>query len=136
MGLFEIIGESFNPGSTGSVGIGGRQRPPRSNGERMVRFIIASILLLGSVTGLCYLVWPLTLTALAAIFGGLALYLLLGYFVRPRADTENLGLAGGLIDNPFRYSDDINRSLLFFQIVLWPGRFIGESYVDFFRGGE
>jgi len=35
-----------------------------------------------------------------------------------------------LIDHPWRYSDDINRTLLTAQCFLGPGRFIAESLLD------
>ena len=57
-------------------------------------------------------------------------YCLLGFFLRPEPDTSNMGWLGGLIDNPFRYSDDINRFLLFLKIFLVPGCFFAESVAD------
>jgi len=134
MGLLGLFGESFNPGPTGDVKIGGSERPPRSNGEASVRFAVAVVMLLGALVGVFALAWPVTLATAAIILGVAAVYLVLGYFVRPRANMDNLGWAGGLFDNPFRWSDDFNRSLLFFQVFLFPGRFIAESIVDFFRG--
>ncbi len=43
-----------------------------------------------------------------------------------------LGWLGGLMDHPFRYSDDINRFPIFLMIRLWPGRLIAESMIDTF----
>ncbi len=34
------------------------------------------------------------------------------------------------MDDPFHYSDDVNRGLIFFSVVLWPARFISEALVD------
>jgi hypothetical protein len=54
-------------------------------------------------------------------------YLLVAQFIRPEPDTSDLGWFGGMVDNPFSYSDDVNRFLLFLQITLLPGRFIVQS---------
>lgn len=51
-------------------------------------------------------------------------------FVHPYADTSNLGWLGGLVDDPFRWSDDWNRSMIFLKILLMPGRFVGRSFVN------
>ena len=67
-------------------------------------------------------------TAIAA--GLTLLYLVIAYLVHPQPDTSNIGWLGGLMDHPFRYSDDINRFLIFLVIALWPGRFVSESLVD------
>jgi hypothetical protein len=91
-----------------------------------------AVALVGLAAGLIfnYLLVPTLKTA--ACFAGIALaYALVGHFVRPQADTSNLGWAG-IFDNPFRYSDDINRFLLFLSILLWPGRFVIESLIDVF----
>jgi hypothetical protein len=62
-----------------------------------------------------------------------AVYLFLGYNVHPRPDVTNLGLLGPLLDNPFRYSDDLNRFLVYLKLFLWPGRMVSESLVEMAR---
>ena len=54
------------------------------------------------------------------------------YFLHPEPDYSNLGWFGGLIDNPFRYSDDLNRGLAFLFTFLWPGRFVANALINFF----
>ena len=54
-----------------------------------------------------------------------AVYIFAGYHINPQPNSDNYGWAGGLIDNPFRISDDINRFLLFLRIILYPGRMFG-----------
>ena len=66
--------------------------------------------------------------SLAVIIYGLVAYLVT---VRPRLD--NVGWAGGLIDRPFRWSDDVNRTLVFIGVVLGPGRFVTGSIRDLVR---
>lgn len=57
------------------------------------------------------------------------IYVALGYYVRPEPDMTDLGWFGGLLNDPFRYRDNINRQLLFFQIVLLPGRLLAEGMI-------
>ena len=61
----------------------------------------------------------------------LFIYCLISYKVIPQSDTSNIGLLGGLIDHPFRYSDDINRFLILLSILLYPGRFIATTLILF-----
>lgn len=130
MSLFEWIGESMNPGEIGEVSCGGedRQRPPV--GAIVVCFIISSVLLgiwfwlMFGVTGIA--TWSATMGVLV----GTLTYLVMGYFITINPAYDNIGWFGGLFDHPFRYSDDINRTLLFFKVLLWPGRFIATSLVD------
>lgn len=71
--------------------------------------------------------------------GGIALYSSAGYFILPDPDYTNVGWLGGLIDNPFRVSDDLNRMLLFIMILLMPGRLIATtfvSWIDFFKKND
>ena len=63
-------------------------------------------------------------------FVGLTIYLGLGYMFRPKPDFENLGWFGGLMDNPFRFSDGLNRFLLSLLVLLLPARFVSTSLAD------
>jgi len=84
-----------------------------------------------------YAIWRVfgvhSLTGLGIAAVATLIYLAIAYHVHPQPDMENIGWLGGLLDHPFRYSDDINRFLVFLVILLWPGRFIAESFVDSFR---
>jgi hypothetical protein len=62
------------------------------------------------------------------VIGGI--YLALSYYIYPDPDLSDLGWFGGLMNNPFRYSDNINRQLLFLYVVLLPGRIALEALVD------
>ncbi len=44
--------------------------------------------------------------------------------------TSNVGLLGGLIDNPFRYTDDLNRMLIVLFILMYPGRVISTTFIQ------
>ncbi|MCK4983450.1 MAG: hypothetical protein KAS17_11035, partial [Victivallaceae bacterium] len=64
--------------------------------------------------------------------GALIVYCLIAYFIRPQPDTDDMGLCGGMIDNPFSYSDDHNRFLMSLKYVLIPGCFFSESTINMF----
>jgi hypothetical protein len=55
-------------------------------------------------------------------------YLLLSMLLRPQPDYKNLGLLGGLIGNPFTITDDINRFLILFKVMLLPGKIMVHSF--------
>ena len=133
MSLFEWLWEGANPGPIGGVEVGGQDRSDRSRAMVIVSFLFAA----GGLAGWAYLVLAVfevrSVAGLAGIGSATLAYLVLGYFVHPRADMSNVGWAGGLMDNPFRYSDDLNRLLLTVMIVLLPGRFIAEAMVDMGR---
>ena len=62
--------------------------------------------------------------------GFFILYLLIGYHLDIQPDYDNIGWLGGIFDHPFRYSDDINRHLIFFKIILSPGYIMAGSFVE------
>ena len=62
--------------------------------------------------------------------------LFVAYFVNPKPDPSNVGWAGGLIDHPFRWSDDQNRMLLALNVVLLPGRLAVAGVRDVVRLAE
>lgn len=129
MSLFEYFGERHDPGPIGGFEVGGAELQDRPAWARVFRLLLSAAFVIGA--------WILLRRALPeahylwlSFTGGALAYLALGFYVRPRADTSNLGWAGGLFDHPFRYSDDINRWLLFLSIVLWPGRFVAVTGVE------
>ncbi|MFO0914578.1 MAG: hypothetical protein U0795_16590 [Pirellulales bacterium] len=65
-----------------------------------------------------------------AVISVLIVCLVTAYFVRPVPDYRNLGWFAGMMDNPLRYSDNINRTLLFASVLLVPGRFLVKSVFD------
>jgi hypothetical protein len=66
-------------------------------------------------------------------FVGLIVYAILCTAYRPEPDLTDLGWFGGLVDAPFRSSDDRNRMLLVLLLVTAPGRFLGTSVLDMFH---
>lgn len=130
MSLFEWIMEPYNPGPIGSLDFEPRERSDRSRAAVLTTFTISAAVLGGALIGMSRLGWVFDGRSLAIATGLTGLYLIAGYFIRPSPDTSNLGWCGGLIDNPFRYSDDFNRILLFLWLALLPGRFLSESLLD------
>jgi len=128
MDLFGWLFERNNPGPTGSFEkhYNGRLRNPFS----IIAGGMVSILVLIApfYSILYYRGFDLKIMGLTA--AGLLIYLLIAYRVNPVAETENMGYLGGLINNPFRYTDDINRFFLFMKILLYPGRLLGIGLVD------
>ena len=130
MSLFEWMCESYNPGPTGGLGRHDNDRDRTRGGA-----LLTGVLSLG-LLGLPFALvpWQPDAAYIARSIGGiLALevgYLLAGYFLRPSPDSSNLGWCGGVVDNPFRISDDINRALLFLSIILIPGRLLAIGVVD------
>lgn len=87
-------------------------------------------------SGIFVVMLGIIILAIATTFKGVLIggvitliYCIMGYFAVPDPDMDDLGWAGGLINNPFRISDNINRTLLFFRIALAPGKFLAETLV-------
>lgn len=130
MSLFEWLGESFNPGNIGTLK---NEKPKLIKIPRYqvifkfsVSFIIIIYILFSSINNSQnFLDFAYTLLILL-------IYLLLGFFIAPKPDYNNIGFLGGLIDHPFRFSDDINRFLFFVKLILLPARFASVSIRDFY----
>lgn len=54
----------------------------------------------------------------------MAIYLALGLVFTPKVDMTNLGWFGGMVDNPFSYEDNWNRTLFTFAILLFPAKVV------------
>ena len=80
--------------------------------------------------------------AIAVTFGAMLVYIAVAFFIRPEPDTDNLGLCGGLINDPFQSADNVNRWLWKAHCLLGPGRFTAETFLDLcalaglFGGGQ
>lgn len=53
-----------------------------------------------------------------------AIYLMLASLVDGGVEFDNLGLFGGMVDNPLSVEDDFNRAKLVLTILLIPGKFV------------
>lgn len=127
MSLFEWIGECFNPGPIGSIKIGKKEKISRTNGIVLLRLILALIITAAMFYYAFTKIFEFNFVNVFIGVEGFTIYLIVSYFVRPKSDVSNIGWFGGLMGHPFRISDDINRFILFLEIILWPGSFIAES---------
>jgi hypothetical protein len=122
MSIFEYLFERKNPGNVGSI----------EKNELPIKKVSTPILLLKlfisiiMVYGLFYVTVRQNFNFINMMIFIIILfsYCLASYKFIPKPDTSNVGLLGGMIDHPFRYSDDLNRILIVFLILMYPGRFI------------
>jgi hypothetical protein len=96
----------------------------------VLRGTIAVGMLLGWLFVTCWGLARMEIFATAIILVVTYGYLWAGYHIRPQPDDHNLGLLGGVIDDPFRYTDNLNRLLVALWLFLLPGRFIAESLME------
>lgn len=127
MGLIEFIGELIRPGKIGTVDITKRKK------EKHLGMLIAkTILSIAIVTVVYYLIYGISfhITEVLLFITVMALYSAAGYFILPKPDYSNMGWFGGIFDNPFKISDDVNRMLVFVMIILMPGRLISTTVLS------
>lgn len=129
MSLFEWLGESFHPGPVGTIDT---NKQPLFENRPKKRWAIFFMLV-----GLALFVYCLWFIAQSGSKLSLLLffliYLCIAYLVTPKPDTRNVGWFGGLIDHPFRISDDLNRFMLFFYLLLLPGKLMLFGLQTFYR---
>ncbi|NQT36631.1 MAG: hypothetical protein HQ581_04030 [Planctomycetes bacterium] len=137
MSFLEFWGERVSPGKIGSVTTPEGHEACRYKPLVLIKFLFVVI---GLPVAWCLVVprVPLPLwQAIAAVVGGTLIYVALCYLIDFEPEMDNLGWLGGAMDNPVRYSDDVNRWLLGLKCLLGPGRFVAESVLDiriFFQG--
>jgi hypothetical protein len=68
--------------------------------------------------------------AVAITLGGMMIYTGVAFFFRPEPNTDNLGWGGGMMNDPFQCSDNVNRLLWRANCALGPGRFTAETLLD------
>jgi len=130
MSFMEFWGEQTNPGSVGRVGISTEHAACTSP-----VLVWGRVLFLGAAVPVLWMLAAMNIPlpawqAWTAVIGGTLIYAGIAYFVDPQPDMENIGWCGGFVDNPCRYSDDLNRNLVGLQILFGPGRFMVESAAD------
>ncbi|MGI6124808.1 MAG: hypothetical protein ACOYIG_11615 [Acetivibrionales bacterium] len=125
MGLFEFFGEHVNPGNVGHTE---KIDPDQLNKDKVI-LILKSIVSVAIVIGAYILIfgWKFQLKGFLIYTGTVFAYCIVSYWIVPKPDYSNIGWLGGLMDHPFRYSDDLNRMLIFFLIILYPGRLISTT---------
>ena len=129
MGLLQLLFERRNPRPVGDIEFAGGK--PGNTDWLPLRVVLSG----AALVSFLYSTFDSThdLIDRAGIVFGVLVYLAAGYWIRPRPDYGNLGIAGTPIDHPFRWSDDANRILVFLLALFWPGRFIADTCVDVWR---
>jgi hypothetical protein len=123
------MGEADNPGGVGQLL---PETPPvvRNRWVSLIGFVVGLLAIGAWILLLWHWCLPEHLVTFAVVMAVTFFYLVVSYFVMPTPDYSNMGWFGGMADNPFRYSDDINRFLLFLQIMLLPGRVLAALVVN------
>ena len=133
MGILEIIGELIKPGPTGRMDFG-----DRVFNEKLkyipIRFAISLIIILLIEY---YFVFRPEIQDIKGAFLKvnifLLAYLLISYTLRIKPDYSNTGWIPFLINNPFRFSDNVNRFLAIIEIICYPGKYISRSIISFIK---
>ncbi|MDZ7680516.1 MAG: hypothetical protein U5J63_02110 [Fodinibius sp.] len=132
MNIFEWLFKSSNSGTTDNM-----DSPTASPSQFPPIVIILGFLVAHDGTGhpLYLAEFPTNWQQQWGLYLGICLgeitYLILGFFVQPQPDSDDMGWFGGLINNPFRISDNFNRFLLFLKILLLPGYLIARAILKF-----
>jgi len=122
----EWVGEEIDPGGGGSITIRFGLPEYRAGLPTLIYGLVAAVAL---GVGVYFALTAQQIVPAQWVGLAIAGYLLIGYMFRPEPDRHNLGWFGGAMDNPFRWSDDVNRWLMFIMLALWPARFISESLI-------
>jgi len=129
MGLFELLFERKNPGRVGRIEENNKKPKPVGLFTLLIKLSLSSAIIY--LLLFIFVLHNFSAVRLAYFVFFMLLYCFIAYKFIPRPDKSNVGWFGGLVDNPFRYTDDINRFLIFLMILLYPGRFIATTFVQF-----
>ena len=131
--LFEMLGEAFDPGDVGVIECASPEVKRRSSTVVLLHFLFAVALLTAVLIGIMLGSWG-SWGWLSFWLVLLSIYLLAAHYLTPVPDYDNLGWFGGIFNNPFRYSDDLNWLLVFLMLLLLPGNIITVGLRDGYLG--
>jgi hypothetical protein len=131
VGWYEIVGERTSPQKAGTV----RLNTFYETRKKPLWLVALKLLGMFAMFAVGYAILlpiiPLPVWKSVALSSGLMLiYVGIAFFVRPEPNGENMGFAGGLLNDPMQYSDNVNRALWKAHCLLGPGRFISETVLD------
>ncbi|PQO38340.1 hypothetical protein [Blastopirellula marina] len=130
MSLYEYWSEQYDPQSAGDVDLN-TEHVAQTNSMVIFFKLVVSTLMTAGMFWLPYHYLPLQgWHSVAASCGIVLLYVGVAFFLIPRPDRNNLGWMGGLMNDPFHYSDNWNRTLRFWRGILGPGRFVAGTILD------
>jgi hypothetical protein len=121
--LFELIGEAIDPGEVGGFECGAPEVKRRSSTIVLLHFLLAVGLLAAALIGITFGAWG-SWGWLLLWLALLGVYLLAAHYLTPVPAYDNLGWLGGIFDNPFRYSDNLNWLLILLMCLLYPGHLV------------
>lgn len=132
MSFLEWFLKPANPGPVGSLEVNSPEPDDDEPPKKWLIWlaIIAGLILVG--IGLCWTFYDFLYTTgwhISLKLCALGLYMLISHSVTARPDYTNVGWLGGLMDNPFRISDDYNRLLIYLQALLLPGKLMAYSLI-------
>ncbi len=132
MSLLEWFLEPANPGPVGDVEVDAPEPDDEEPPKKWVVWLTMGLGLLVVGVGLYGVFYNLLYAGAGQIIlklCSLILYVILSHRVTVRPDYTNVGWLGGVLDNPFRISDDFNRRLIFLQAVLFPGKLMAYALI-------
>jgi hypothetical protein len=131
IGRYEYIGEQSDPRPAGAVRINTFYETRRLPAWHVALKLVGSASMIGVGLFITIPLIPLaTWQSLALASGLMLLYVGFAFFVRPEPNGDNMGFLGGFVNDPFHFSDNINRGLWKAHCCLGPGRFIAETILD------
>jgi len=128
--LRSYFGEQIDPKPMGSIEVNTEHEFQKSPFLVMLKFF--GLLALAAVGyPLLLPMIPLPLWKSVVLVSGIILvYVGLAFFIRPEPHKDNMGWLGGFVDDPFHYSDNVNRFLFTSHMLLGPGRFVAGTILD------
>src|SRR5262245_22440385 len=132
--LFELQGQSSLLHKSGTVELNTKYHTKKKPAWLIVLklFCVLGMVAVGAAIAVPTLLefeFPLW-QAVAITAGTMLVYTGFAFFVRPEPNTDNLGWGGGMMNDPFQASDNVNRFLWRLHCCLGPGRFTAETLLD------
>lgn len=131
MNLFEFLEEYLNPKNIGEIS---KEYPPIKKQPKFniyIHFVISIILLIGYYYLGLKNDEQFYLKKICIISILLISYLAIAFNYKIKPNFNNIGLFGTPINDPFKFSDNINRYNIFLELFLIPRRYISSSIVNF-----
>lgn len=132
--LLEVQGQSGLLHKTGTVEVNTEYHTQKKPAWLVLLKVLGTLAMVAvgaaiALPSLIELKFPLWQAA-AITAGGMLIYTGIAFFFRPEPNTDNLGIGGGMANDPFQASDNVNRFLWKLHCVLGPGRFTAETLLD------
>ncbi len=131
VGWFEIVGERADPQQFGGIRLNTFYETRKKSLWLISLKSLALVLMIAAGFAVTVPWMPMPVWTSSTLVAGIMLmYVGLAFFVRPEANEDNLGLLGGMVNDPLHYSDNLNRALWQAHCLLGPGRFAAGTVLD------